>query len=239
MPLRQPQSGFDDIQVAAFMGQYGANAQYEDFNESSTATANFQDLWDNNTNGGQLQFDNLNVQGHPGVVSLHTIAGGATNKVSISSTYASFPLSYAFWNVAWILQLPVLSGGADQYILRAGLGTRQSSVNEFTNGCYFEYDSSVSANWRGVIARLGARTKVNGTIPVTTSYLTLNIQGNASSCTFQVNGVDAGVGTLSGANFPFGLFIVPSVQLYKTVGLTDMVCNCDLAFLRVAFGSNR
>lgn len=232
MPLRQPQSGFDDIQCGGFLGQYGANAAYDDFGQGLTVSLSFQDVWDVNSAGGSAQF-NAAVANHPGVLSLHTAATGC----GISATMPSFALADGFWEMTWLVAVTELAG-ANTFTFRCGIATRQQIV-DFTNGVYFEYDAGISPNWRGVCAAGGVRTKVTGNIPVTTAfhYLTVNGQGS-NSANFFVDGVEAGIGVIT-TNLPTGANVVPANMLNQTAGAGDVIAQIDLSFYREAFSTNR
>jgi hypothetical protein len=240
MGISNPVPGFDPIQLNSFMQEYGENVLYDDFLYGTVGGAPFTKQWSQQQSGGSAQFNaaSNNVPGHPGILELDTVAGPpATNKIGITQACPLFPLSNSYWSIAWLIRLPVLSGGADTFIARAGIGNISATL-EFTDGVYFGYTDSVAGgNWELSSAKASVRTKVNsGIAPVANAWTLLQITGTAlATASYFVNGVNAGTIT---TNLP-SANIIQAVQLFKTAGNANVVMDVDTCYYGQAYANFR
>ena len=170
--------------------------------------------------------------GHPGIVSMST---GTTNtgRVALRTDHAAVILdpAAALTVAEWVIKIPTLSTGSERYALRCGF--LDADTGAPTDGVYFEYDDSASANWR-----IAARTGGSGT-PSSTStavaagtWYTLRAEvTGTTSAEFLINSVS--VGTVSsnvpGAGAAFGL----SMHIAKSVGTTSRSVLVDKGSLQV------
>ena len=124
--------------------------------------------------------------------------------------------------------IPTLSTSDERYAIRAGLLDNASAAP--SNGVYFQYDESASANWQIVAANGGSRTTTTTSTAVGITKTTLKLASNAggTSVEYFVNGVS--VGTIATANVPaldaaktFGVI----VHITKSNGTTARTCDVD------------
>jgi len=113
-----------------------------------------------------------------------------------------------------------------------------SAAGDQTDGVYFQYDESTSANWRICSIQGGTPTKTTtGTAVVAGAFIKLGIQCVPGTATFFVNGVSVGtvVTNLPGA----GQFFGPIFKIEKTVGGTAHQLEVDYFSLDIKIGTVR
>jgi hypothetical protein len=166
--------------------------------------------------------------GHPGVIFIFT--GTTTSGYeyaslgALATTNGSFVLGGGLIDLVWVIKLPALSNGTDTYNLSVGMGSQ--NVSPPANFVGFQYSSTLnSGNWTLQTNAAGTGTQVNSTVAATTNWTRLRVQinANASTCTFFVG--DVSVGTIS-TNIPT-LTINPEVIIAKTAGTTSVGVNLD------------
>lgn len=200
----------------------------EDFFNSLTTTGNIgQYGWTLGANGAGAVVSNGTANGvanRPGIISLAT-GTTATGRTAIHLGLDSIILSGGM-NAVFAFSLPVLSTALEEYVFRIGFGDNISG--DFTDGAYFEYARTVSANWQYCTASNGVRTKTASSAVVNTgwNYFKIQVNPNASSVEFFLNGVN--IGTLS-TNIPTasGRTVGPHIHIIKSVGTTSRQADID------------
>ena len=149
---------------------------------------------------------------HPGVMTVNT---------STSSTMAS----YAYLNPVYLeggeifsaaVNIPILSTAGEEFIVRIGLGTAQTT--DFVRGVYFMYDRLTSVNWIYCTADANVRTQTASAVAVdAASWIRLKtvVNSDATSIEYFVNEVSLGSIT---TNIPaYGALVI---QIVKSAGTT-------------------
>lgn len=182
-------------------------------------------------------------QGAPGLLTM-TTGTTATGRAAFRSTSL---VSVKFGGGKWVfetrLRINALSTAAERYALRAGF--LDSTTGDSTDGVYFEYDESVSANWRLKTANNAARTALDSGVAVAAgAWLTLRVEVNAAGneARYFINGVEVapGAGYPLTTNIPTGVGRACGVgaMMLKSVGLTARTVDADYlivdAFLSAA-----
>lgn len=136
---------------------------------------------------------------HPGVIKV--TAGSNPEDYALASIPPSIKLAGGVLTYEALVQVETLSTVSNEYTVRIGLGdTTNSSDN--TNGVYFEYTRTTSANWLIKTSSASSQTSTTTSTAVSAgSWVTLSIVINAaaSSITFSING--SSVGTIT-TNIP-------------------------------------
>lgn len=160
---------------------------------------------------------------HQGVVRIKT--GTATNGFAVMAKGPGVVMYFGQgeWFCEWCFYINNLADATDDYILRVGFGDSLASATDHTDGAYFEYDRSTSANWRCVTASATTRTKTStSTAVAATTWIRLGVRVNAAgnSVKFYINGTLVHTET---TNIPTGSTRVtnPSFWLNKTAGTTE------------------
>lgn len=139
-------------------------------------------------------------------------------------------------HMEWDVQVPTLSTSTDRFQFRCGFG--DSITTDFSNGVYFEYDDSLSANWRIKTANAATRTTTDSGVVVAAGSwykLAFDISVSGTSALFSINGTS--VGTIA-TNLPT-LDVTPTAFLLKSVGTTNRSVYIDYFFMTAALGSAR
>jgi len=150
--------------------------------------------------------------------------------------YATSPTMLRFGGLAVEFQTtvsnPTLSVSGQTYTFRVGF--LDVAGADTVDGVYFEYDSTLSLNWRICTSNNSTRTKTNTTVPVAINtdyvlYFIVNAAGSLAS--FYINGVL--VGTIT-TNIPTaaGRECALAMQLDKTSGNTARTFNVDYMFFQ-------
>lgn len=174
-------------------------------------------------------------QGAPGIVQLST-GTTATGRSAVRTTALS---GVKFGGGKWIFETRVrintLSTAAERYALRAGF--IDSTTGDSTDGAYFEYDESVSANWRLKTSNNGTRTTVDSGIAVAAAaWITLRVCINAAGtqADYYLNGTLVTDGTPAPitTNIPTaaGRATGIGVMVLKSIGLTTRTFDVDYLF---------
>jgi hypothetical protein len=129
------------------------------------------------------------------------------------------------------IRFPTLSDGTETYLARFGFLDSQSA--DAVDGVYFEYDSTVSANWRTNTSNNSTRTKTSSAIAVDTNFNRLSIIVNAAgtSASFYVNGTELTGSSASPitTNIPTGAGRETSIMhhIIKSAGTTNRTMEFD------------
>ncbi len=201
-------------------------------------------------NSGVVTASATNVAAnHPGYATISTGAVSAAGSAGVNrSNNTGVIFGGGAATFATSIQLPVLSTAGERYILRVGTGDNAGGDN--TNGLYFEYDESTSANWRIVAALNTTRTKVTTSTPVAVAdgvtWTALRIEVNAAgtSVSFFVDDVLIGIlgdGGTATVNIPTAAPRVSHVcaSIVKSVGTTARVAAIDYFWLEKLFTTRR
>ena len=92
------------------------------------------------------------------------------------------------------VRLTALSDWTNTYVYRTIGGDVIATPWDYSEWVYFEYDQTVSPNWRICTSDWWVRTKADSWVPVTTTYTKLWVMVNSAwtSATFTINGVVVG-----------------------------------------------
>jgi hypothetical protein len=210
----------------------------EDFLSGGTTTATF-----NNTSAGTgANISNSgssvagNVWGVLGCATGTTTVGRGSGRggvVNFSSTgrgYMVAKMRTSFVN---------LSDGTDTYAFDIGFHDQYTTSSTPTEGIYFYYDSTISANWIVRNTNASTTTSTTTSVPVTTAFQTLSFVVNAAwtSIEFFVDGVSVATHT---TNIPDGTSNLTSgVRIIKSVGTNSRVALTDYIYFRSTFGTPR
>lgn len=130
-----------------------------------------------------------------GVVELRANNGNVNNRCTLTLWNAGLPFiaSRQIGFTTWI-NLQALGDGTNPYRIRLGFGDiiPANSTTDQDNGFYFEYDSSLSANWRCKTAAAAARTiSTTSTAVVASTWMKLSARVNAAvtAIDFYINDV--------------------------------------------------
>lgn len=153
-----------------------------DFCDTSLASTVFQSSLAG-TGVNVLTLDTVN----PGVLSQRVSAVADRASHQTSPTGLTFDGSLRLL-CRFRIRVPVLSTGADQFILREGFGDTTSG--DQVDGAYIEWDASVTANVQCKTAANSVRTTVDsGVAWVANTWHDVTILGNATSVLFYLDGV--------------------------------------------------
>ena len=122
------------------------------------------------------------------------------------------------------VRLDILSNATDTYSARLGLHD-QTGAGDATDGIYFEYDSTATANWRAAASGGSTRTKVNSAMAVSTTTTCVMGITNAAWTSVDYYARERGtvawtfIGNIADANIPTATELVwPVLKIEKTVG---------------------
>lgn len=184
---------------------------------------------------------------HPGVCELTTgsqAAGRASVSAGSAANLNQIRLGGGRAMFTAIIKVPVASDGTETYTLRLGFG--DSSTADFTDGVYFEHDSS-SANWSFKAANNSTRSTVLTTTAVDTSgwiRLEIIVAADGSSANAYINGVEvvASSGTypiVSNIPTTSGRHVGVIAAIIKSAGTTSRVVPIDYIGANIKFTSLR
>jgi hypothetical protein len=133
---------------------------------------------------------------HPGIWQLAGGSSGGTGIIREAFDVYTFggATTYSF---EFMIYIPTLSDGTDTYKFRIGLMDTAPTLGpdaDSTDGVYFKYDSTVSANWIYYIVKSSGSSSSNtSSTAVATGWTTLRIDINTTpQATFYVNGASIG-----------------------------------------------
>ena len=175
--------------------------------------------------GASITSDNSSVNiSHIGIARLQTgtTTAGSAN---LSSIAAFFPASNDPTIFEAAINIPTISTGIDEYVIRIGLGDSSTGV-EPQNGAYFEYKRTTSTLWQGVSANGAVYTRsTSGMSTVTTGWVLLRIVVNQSTnVQYFINGVLKQTNT---TNLTTGGTMSPFIQIVKSAGTNTRLVALD------------
>lgn len=185
--------------------------------------------------GGTASATTPGDQNHPGLLRLAT-GTTATGRAAATDTMQGLLFGGGKMRFETVIQIPILSTAAEEFIIRAGFGDSASA--DMTDGAYFEYDRLSSTNWRLKTANSGVRTTVDSGIAVATGYVKLRVEVNAAGtqADFYINDVlvtDGSPAPLT-TNIPTGAgrtFGVVAGAILKSAGLTNREAYLDTLYV--------
>lgn len=164
-----------------------------------------------------------------GVVQLAT-GTTATGRCSLHLGLADLATGYSEYRACWNVGFSTLSTGTERYQVAAGFGddTGATLLAQQTDGCYFRYDDSASANWICVSSQASTRTETTTGVAVSNlqfQKLEVVINAAGSSVSFYID--DVLVAT-HGTNVPgVSQFFGPIAKIMKSVGTTSRLFYLD------------
>jgi hypothetical protein len=235
MPVINPQTGFDDIQLNGQRAFQNQQSKVDDFVYSGTATQ--APNWVT-TGTGTSQFNVANVANHPGILNCRS-SGAGVNFTFIRTSEPVAALPSGFWQVSFIVQFPVLSDGVNRFFARLGLMSNGVTAAP-VDGVFFEYSDAApdNGNWTINNKAAGVVVPVDSLVPVVAgSWFELTIIGRDSNQApeFFVNG--ASVGTVA-VNIP-AVNLFPSLQMHQTISTAQRQMFVDLGYWGYAFAAFR
>jgi hypothetical protein len=154
--------------------------------------------------------------GRPGIIRSAT-GTAATGRAAATSGANAVRFGSGEWRYkAWV-RVPVLSTSAERFSVR--IGFIDLATGDSADGAYFEYDESVSANWRCKTANNSTRTTVDSGVPVAANvWIKLEVWVNAAGTEvdFFINGtlvatITTNIPTSAGRETGWGWLILKSV----------------------------
>lgn len=188
----------------------------------------------------------VNADGnHPGVVEMssgttntgtYSINGGYTSNTALDTV-----VIHGGEIVEWTINIPILATGTDTFKVWAGFCDITTSNGDCADGLnvYSVWDSGATNNkWGCGAAKAASRTTTNATDVVTTGWHKLRIEVNsdATSVAYKVDGAAISCSPYTGANIPTGAANGTGLQLRigASAGCT-LVGTCHVAADRVYF----
>jgi hypothetical protein len=189
-----------------------------------------------NTNAGNNGWDATNsgagtaptVGGYADVfnraIGVAHVATGttATGRSCLSQGTSSFCLAMGAVTMRYRCLLPLLSTGAEEFALNIGMGNTVGAGAQQTDGVYFRYDRTVSANWIMETANGAVRTSTTSATAVTAAawfLLQIDINSAGSLATYYVNGTSIGTVSTNLPTFPNNAGTM--FKIVKSVGTTS------------------
>lgn len=172
-----------------------------------------------------------------GVMQLQT-GTTLTGRTSLHLGVADLATGYSTYTACWNVGFSTLSTGTERYQVAVGLGddTGATLLAQQTDGCYFRYDDSASANWICVSSQASTRTETTTGVAVSNlqfQKMGIVINSAGSSVSFYID--DVLVAT-HGTNVPgVGQFFGPIAKIMKSVGTTTRQVYLDYFLLEAQF----
>lgn len=196
------------------------------------------------TGNGNIDYSLTYESSHPGWVTLGTTTGTTNySTIAIGAQTSSGGFNSAgSWIIAsgdsftmhWWVRFPTLSVLAQRYVAYIGFG--DGSNIEPSDGIYFVYDESTSANWIIKTAAGGSRsTTTTSTAVASNTWVKLSIVYTGGTATYYVDG--ASVGTQS-SNIPTAATGIRA-GITKSAGSTARFLDVDAFYLNYTFNTSR
>lgn len=252
LTLNSPQgtvaiTGNSTTDVISFDVLQGENPRYrkEIMEDWDSWTTSGTWAWSTVTSGGALGSDSTMLDAnHPGILKLSTgttatgYSGHIMNPNQLTFGAATVTCEYLVYHY-------FLSNGTDTYQTRIGFGN-QSAATLPTNGAYFVYDSTTSANWQCVCVAASTKTQVTTTVAVkakttrdATFWQRLTVVANAAGTQvdFYIDGTNVATITTNvpTGNNNFGM----NHMIQKSAGTSNSFVFIDYTYLKMAFTTPR
>lgn len=224
-----------------------SSGYYKIFEEFDTGATTGQWGWISTTSGtaSANSVVNTGVNATDQAAGVIQVSAGTTitARAALHLGTGNYLFGYASYDCEWRIELPILSDGTVTYTSWVGLIDNGGGGGDCTNGAYFRYDSTQSANWQMCTSNNGTQTRTATSTAVTTDWtkLRLVVNNTGTSITYYINGVS--VGTIT-TNIPittgrvFGL----GAKVEKSVGSgggTNRAILLDFARLAITWGTPR
>lgn len=177
---------------------------------------------------------------HPGIATTKSYSHPDGSGLFLGTTFNPIVFGGGVTSVSFIVQIPTLSTGINDFNYYCGLAdgnTLSGGTTAFVDGAYFKYNHALNAGqWTLNTTNTSVTTTVNTATAVTTGWTTLNIVANAndSSISFYINNVLVGTNT---TNLPTAA-ISPMVFTISNAG-TIPATNVDLFYIDIALTNPR
>ena len=172
-----------------------------------------------------------------GVIGFQTVAA-ATNYIMLVSTSGSVQLWFGngVWNYETSINLLSLSNAVDRYRLIIGFGSANNTTAE-VNGVFFTYDegatlngTAATPNWQCVTVNNSVRTLTTTTVAVTAATwnkLRIEINADATSVGFYINGTLVATHTTNIPTISAGRYLLAKQGIFKAVGISNRIMYVD------------
>ena len=172
-----------------------------------------------------------------GVIGFQTVAA-ATNYIMLVSTSGSVQLWFGngVWNYETSINLLSLSNAVDRYRLIIGFGSANNTTAE-ANGVFFTYDegatlngTAATPNWQCVTVNNSVRTLTTTTVAVTAATwnkLRIEINADATSVGFYINGTLVATHTTNIPTISAGRYLLAKQGIFKAVGISNRIMYVD------------
>lgn len=176
--------------------------------------------------GASTGLANIPDAGSAGVISA-TTGSTATGRTALRSTSATLNLGQGPCQLAARVRVPILSTATERFAFRVGFG--DVDTGDMVDGLYFEYDESVSANWRCKSANNSARTTVDSGVAVainTWYVLEVFLSAGGTTATYYINNslvatITTNIPTASGRDTGVGFWLIKSAGTTARTILLD------------------
>lgn len=166
-----------------------------------------------------------------GIFRLGTLASSSSAPILTLGSGVTFVFGGIEHSFETDINIGTLSSGTEEYVFRAGyMNTTTSALT--SHGAFFEYDRTVSTNWRVRCRQGGSDASTNTSVAVASGWVKLKVVVNAAatSVAFYIN--DTLVHTET-TQIPSGTSqtVSPTYQMVKTVGTTNRETYGDWAVI--------
>ena len=213
---------------------------FEDFVEGGTSGK--VGIWTPTYSGtGASIADIASTALRPGIARL-TTGTGTTGRACYYVGYnsvAPFLFGGGVYTIEADIYITTLSDGTDTYALRFGFG--DSVTGAPTDGAYFKYDSTVSANWyMCTVSNTTLTATDTGVAAVAGAWIRLKVVVNAAgtSVGYFINGISVGTNT---TNIPTGTGRETAAiySIVKSAGTTARTTDIDWVWIHIDLSTSR
>lgn len=218
--------GLEALTASLLTADYGKrrNSRFMDFESTSASPLGKFNAGTGSAAGTEIAPTNAN---QIGVIQIET-GTTTTGSAGIGTNPDALLLGNGQAVFEGSFRVPTLSDGTNTYTSR--IGFIDSHTADSTDGVYFEYDSSTSANWRVATASNSTRTKTSSATAVDTSFHTFKAVVNAagSSAAFYIDGAEVS-GSPIATNIPTGAgrYTGWGFMILKSAGTTERTLESD------------
>lgn len=169
---------------------------------------------------------------HPGIVQM--TLGTTGTSVHIVRLDANAFVADTGTVIEWMIRIPNLSGGGNNYKIGCGAGDSTSDPTSNTDGLLFIYDQATSVNWR-IVNRNNSTgaTSTSSTAVSGAAWIRLTIWvENSTTVHYYVNGTELNVSPVSN-NVPTARGWMPMCGFIQTAGTTLQMLDLDYFYMYV------